>query len=903
MGRALLGPQEGRQGHRQGPRRRLRVHDRRDQLARHARPPTKGGSTPWTGPTSWRRASRAPQVVNDSKTPVGHRPRREPPRSRDPRRDHARAARARRRDHAPLRRRRPRPDGRPGAPVARRHRARDGPPARPRPGSGRRLPRRPTPATSPRLFIDTFAGLGILPDRYYWMSDIYPTGQVDPFIRTALDRAPVVREVYRRVANVQHPDHWLPLGVDLPELRQGRDDDRVGLGRRDGRRRVPARPRRLGHGLRLDRAGSRRSAATRSSPWNLEWAAQWSLFGVTIEPNGKDLATAGGSRDRSDAIAREVFELEPPLNFPYEFLNIAGKKMSTSKGRGAAAAHDRRDRAAGAVAVPVRPAAAGERDRVRPRGHRRGPAPVRRVRPARAPPPRAARSRASCRRASTRSSATRCSTRRRTSTQAAAAFRPAFAHLALLVQVPGMDVAARVEAEKGAPLTDARGRRASRSASARSAAGSRRTRPSARAIEVRRDALPGRGRPAAPGAARVPAGPRRGRRTATPPRRGEQWQAAIFAVAAEHGLDAKAAFNALYLAFLGRPNGPRAGWLLASLERDFVIGRLHEAGGEQGRRSHERRRPAAPRGAGPDPPGRDRQARGPVARRSRDRGRRDAAASSGRVATRSRPSATRPRKQIGEAIRGGATPDGPEVAELRRRVDASRRADRRDRRRARRGRGRARRPPPAHPEPGRPRRPGRRRGGERHGPNLGRAARPTRRAGADGGADVGAAAALGDRRGARHHRQRARREDRRLGLPRLQGRRVAPPARADRLVPRRPHARARLHRGLAAGRRERGVGARARARSRTRKTRCTSSPATTCTWSPRPRSRSPTCTATRSSRRRTCRSATPPTRRASGARRAPPARTRAASCASTSSTRSRWCCSRSPRTARRRSSG
>ena len=66
--------------------------------------------------------------------------------------------------------------------------------------------------------------------------------------------------------------------------------------------------------------------------------------------------------------------------------------------------------------------------------------------------------------------------------------------------------------------------------------------------------------------------------TGTRPTSGEQWQAAIFAVAAGHGLDAKAAFNALYLAFLGRPNGPRAGWLLASLDRDFVIRRLIEAG-------------------------------------------------------------------------------------------------------------------------------------------------------------------------------------------------------------------------------------------------------------------------------------------------------------------------------------
>ena len=37
------------------------------------------------------------------------------------------------------------------------------------------------------------------------------------------------------------------------------------------------------------------------------------------------------------------------------------------------------------------------------------------------------------------------------------------------------------------------------------------------------------------------------------------------------------AFAALYLAFMGRTNGPRAGWLLASLEPDFVISRLEEA--------------------------------------------------------------------------------------------------------------------------------------------------------------------------------------------------------------------------------------------------------------------------------------------------------------------------------------
>ena len=30
-----------------------------------------------------------------------------------------------------------------------------------------------------QVFIDIFEGLGIRPDRYYWMSDIYPTGELD----------------------------------------------------------------------------------------------------------------------------------------------------------------------------------------------------------------------------------------------------------------------------------------------------------------------------------------------------------------------------------------------------------------------------------------------------------------------------------------------------------------------------------------------------------------------------------------------------------------------------------------------------------------------------------------------------------------------------------------------------
>jgi lysyl-tRNA synthetase, class I len=425
-----------------------------------------------------------------------------------------------------------------------------------------------------QTFIDVFDGLGIRPDRYYWMSDIYPTGQMDPFIRTALDRAAIVRDVYRRVANVQHPDHWLPLGVVCP--RCGRvgttiasdwDGETVAVACRAD---LVTWATGCGWTGRLSPFGG-----AAKLPWNLEWAAQWSLFGVTIEPNGKDLATAGGSRDRSDAIAREVYEREPPLNFPYEFLNIGGRKMSTSKGRGAAA------HTIGSVLPPEqlrflfvrnRPESAIEFD---PEGTDAIPRLFDEFdRLAAAAAGREVKGELP----SGHESIFRYSLLDPAADVAASAdaYRAPFAHLALLVQVPGVDVGSRVATEKGAPLTpteladlDVRLGAVRRWLEAYA--------PDRARIEVQREALPPEVdllRPEQRGFLRALASAVHG----DAPASGEQWQAAIFEVAANHGLDAKAAFIALYLAFLGRPNGPRAGWLLASLERDFVTQRLREAG-------------------------------------------------------------------------------------------------------------------------------------------------------------------------------------------------------------------------------------------------------------------------------------------------------------------------------------
>lgn len=67
--------------------------------------------------------------------------------------------------------------------------------------------------------------------------------------------------------------------------------------------------------------------------WRVDWPARWAMLGVTVEPFGKDHATRGGSYDTGARISREVFDYEPPQPLPYEWISLKGQgDMSSSKG-------------------------------------------------------------------------------------------------------------------------------------------------------------------------------------------------------------------------------------------------------------------------------------------------------------------------------------------------------------------------------------------------------------------------------------------------------------------------------------------------------------------------------------------------------------------------------------------
>jgi len=425
------------------------------------------------------------------------------------------------------------------------------------------------------LFLGTFEPLGIRPE-LYWMSEVYGSGAMDPLIRGALDNAETVRTIYREVSKVEKEPGWLPLSVICENC--GRVGTTIATNWNgetvayECRADLVTWATGCGFSGRVAPFGGRAKL-----PFNVDWAAKWSLFGITLEGCGKDLATAGGSRDRSDAIARQVYRREPPINVQYEFINVGGKRMSTSRGTGVPA-HE-----IAAVIPPDemrllfvrhRPNVSFEFDPIHTDAIPRQMDEFDRLAAAAAGRPVRGELPADA----DRIFAASLADPEADPAAEAEAYRPAFGHLALLAQLPGIDVVERVTAEKGSALSERELVIVDERTRAARAWLETYAPPDAR-VEVQRDGLPGAVADLAADQRAYCAALADGLADLAPTEWvGEGVQSVIFATAKERAIAAGSAFAALYAAFLGRTSGPRAGWLLASLDRPFVLERLRAAG-------------------------------------------------------------------------------------------------------------------------------------------------------------------------------------------------------------------------------------------------------------------------------------------------------------------------------------
>ncbi|MAQ59520.1 lysine--tRNA ligase [bacterium] len=170
----------------------------------------------------------------------------------------------------------------------------------------------------------------------YRASELYRSGAMNNQIKIALDNRDKIREIYKRVSKSEKPADWYPFNVicencgslsatkitswDGEEVSYTCSSDTITWAKGcDHEGKISP----------FDGNGK--------FPWKVDWPAKFVAKNVNFEGGGKDHYSKGGARQVAEAISEEVFDHQPPYGVFNEFFLVGGKKMSSSKGSGATA--------------------------------------------------------------------------------------------------------------------------------------------------------------------------------------------------------------------------------------------------------------------------------------------------------------------------------------------------------------------------------------------------------------------------------------------------------------------------------------------------------------------------------------------------------------------------------------
>jgi len=152
----------------------------------------------------------------------------------------------------------------------------------------------------------------------------YRAGFFVPAIETALDNITTIRTVLEEVSSHKLSDQWSPIQV----IENGRLKNRQ-FKSIDLEKKTLVYVSVDGEDTEIEYGDGKVKLN-----WRIDWPARWELMKVNIEPFGRDHATKGGSYDTGKEIVEKVYKAEAPYPVPYDFINKTGetKKMSKSKG-------------------------------------------------------------------------------------------------------------------------------------------------------------------------------------------------------------------------------------------------------------------------------------------------------------------------------------------------------------------------------------------------------------------------------------------------------------------------------------------------------------------------------------------------------------------------------------------
>ncbi len=167
--------------------------------------------------------------------------------------------------------------------------------------------------------------MGIEMEVIYSYEDQYKNGKMVPMIEAAVAHGAEIRGIFKRVANRDLADDWMPIQIlsDNKSFNEWRY------------KAINTANKTI---IYTDEAGNQGEVGYHDGRvklnWRLDWPARWALWKVDVEPYGKEHATKGGSYDTGAEFVQTVFGAKAPFPLPYDTINLVGdnKKMSSSLG-------------------------------------------------------------------------------------------------------------------------------------------------------------------------------------------------------------------------------------------------------------------------------------------------------------------------------------------------------------------------------------------------------------------------------------------------------------------------------------------------------------------------------------------------------------------------------------------
>jgi len=172
-------------------------------------------------------------------------------------------------------------------------------------------------------FLNSLKEIGVEP-HIYRANDMYKNGDYNKAIQKAMDNTDRIKEIIQKISKRELPKGWIPFNIRCGKCKKITTAKAVLY-------EYPTIEYKCDCGYEGE--VDIRKGGVGKLPWRVDWPARWKMLGVTFEPFGKDLGTVGGARDTGEKIVQEIYGYPAPKYTVYEFIMLKGKgAMHSSKG-------------------------------------------------------------------------------------------------------------------------------------------------------------------------------------------------------------------------------------------------------------------------------------------------------------------------------------------------------------------------------------------------------------------------------------------------------------------------------------------------------------------------------------------------------------------------------------------